>query len=666
MRYLQWLLDVQKVDGFRIDAAKHMASWTFDSFFDTVSYNRRETPDGRFVIPYSFVESVESNDFTFDRFVRKPNGRTTGRTGDSFGNRDALDLSGAGRIRDLITNYGAGVGTGNGTWVGSYSVLAAHIDSTDDGFNNGTVGVNHIWSHDNGSTGNGSSAPTTPTSVQQGWFAHAYLTMRPGQAKLFHNARGINRSSGFWPRAGLTPPFGVEPSNNTTNRVISTLVQSANHLGRGEFYPRIQEGDVYIFERASRLPNNSLSGNVIVGANDTYRAGYDQRTFTTNFPQGTRLVEVTGNATDPLVDPNNDIFDVVTVGAGGSVTIRVPTNTNPNNVQHHRGWVIYAPAIPAGTLSIVGSTTSLPAEGTTVVSWRRRTNAIPIVTGNTFDLQLVTTKGDTGAPNNDTADDNAVFRINKGFFDYNSNGNIDIDYTNGVVPGFEFFTQVNQPLYGTTNTTGLYRQTIDCNDLFEGYNYITVTAFAKRPNDYAPLFREFRTAVYVDRLDPTFTLTNPDNLPEGTTSNKFFVKALDKTVTKVHIILNPADLSDPISLATTSNVATQDDRYDWSRTLLNMRDDENTIVVVAFEESGRAAYQIYTVNIGTPCDSLDFNQDQVFPDLQDALDFIAVYGGGNCPTAQCNDIDFNNDEVFPDGQDLIDFFAVFGGAPCPN
>jgi hypothetical protein len=67
-----------------------------------------------------------------------------------------------------------------------------------------------------------------------------------------------------------------------------------------------------------------------------------------------------------------------------------------------------------------------------------------------------------------------------------------------------------------------------------------------------------------------------------------------------------------------------------------------------------------------PCDDLDFNGDGVFPDIQDVNDFIAVFGGGTCPTGTCDDIDFNNDGVLPDSQDLLDFIFVFGGGTCPS
>jgi hypothetical protein len=70
---------------------------------------------------------------------------------------------------------------------------------------------------------------------------------------------------------------------------------------------------------------------------------------------------------------------------------------------------------------------------------------------------------------------------------------------------------------------------------------------------------------------------------------------------------------------------------------------------------------------GPSCDSIDFNNDDVSPDIQDIDDFLSVFGGGPCstdPTPGCNDIDFNNDDVSPDIVDINAFLSVFGGGPC--
>ena len=69
------------------------------------------------------------------------------------------------------------------------------------------------------------------------------------------------------------------------------------------------------------------------------------------------------------------------------------------------------------------------------------------------------------------------------------------------------------------------------------------------------------------------------------------------------------------------------------------------------------------------CDSIDFNNNGVFPEDQDVIDFLEVLAGGtpsSCdPSLDCNDIDFNNNDVFPEDQDVIDFFNVLAGGACP-
>ncbi len=67
---------------------------------------------------------------------------------------------------------------------------------------------------------------------------------------------------------------------------------------------------------------------------------------------------------------------------------------------------------------------------------------------------------------------------------------------------------------------------------------------------------------------------------------------------------------------------------------------------------------------GPSCDSIDFNGDTLFPDTQDIIDFIAVFGGATCPTGTCGDIDYNNDGLFPDTLDISALISVFGGGEC--
>ncbi len=65
------------------------------------------------------------------------------------------------------------------------------------------------------------------------------------------------------------------------------------------------------------------------------------------------------------------------------------------------------------------------------------------------------------------------------------------------------------------------------------------------------------------------------------------------------------------------------------------------------------------------CDSIDFNNDTLFPDTQDIDDFLSVFSGGTCSNdPNCGDIDFNNDTLFPDTLDIDALLSVFSGGPC--
>ncbi|HLP82776.1 MAG TPA: hypothetical protein VK157_00365 [Phycisphaerales bacterium] len=83
---------------------------------------------------------------------------------------------------------------------------------------------------------------------------------------------------------------------------------------------------------------------------------------------------------------------------------------------------------------------------------------------------------------------------------------------------------------------------------------------------------------------------------------------------------------------------------------------------VTFDVSYGAGLVRLTV-VTTLCDTIDFNQNGVFPEDQDVVDFFDVLAGGSC--SLCNDIDFNNNGVFPEDQDVVDFFNVLAGGTCP-
>jgi hypothetical protein len=71
------------------------------------------------------------------------------------------------------------------------------------------------------------------------------------------------------------------------------------------------------------------------------------------------------------------------------------------------------------------------------------------------------------------------------------------------------------------------------------------------------------------------------------------------------------------------------------------------------------------ITTGPVCDSVDFNNDGLFPDTLDIDDFLSVFSGGGCSNdPNCNDVDFNNDGLFPDTLDIDALLSVFSGGPC--
>jgi hypothetical protein len=87
-----------------------------------------------------------------------------------------------------------------------------------------------------------------------------------------------------------------------------------------------------------------------------------------------------------------------------------------------------------------------------------------------------------------------------------------------------------------------------------------------------------------------------------------------------------------------------------------------------FAESG-SLFAVLTLGTPPACDAIDFNNNGVFPEDQDVVDFFDILAGGTPATCNgvvgCNDIDFNNNGVFPEDQDVVDFFNVLAGGTCP-
>ena len=139
MRNAQWLVQAVGVDGFRIDAAKHVDGFVLD-YLDRAVYraNPRTLLDGSTKHVFSFSEVFDGNPALLLSHVKKNiNPNDPGRIG---GNRDTLDFKLYFALKDNLEQHR------------HRQRLAEHqerqLDFADDGLHNGSPGVMFVNSHD--------------------------------------------------------------------------------------------------------------------------------------------------------------------------------------------------------------------------------------------------------------------------------------------------------------------------------------------------------------------------------------------------------------------------------------------------------------------------------------------------------------------------------------
>ena len=87
-----------------------------------------------------------------------------------------------------------------------------------------------------------------------------------------------------------------------------------------------------------------------------------------------------------------------------------------------------------------------------------------------------------------------------------------------------------------------------------------------------------------------------------------------------------------------------------------LQDDEDVSLFLDYAET----------RCGTgSCGDIDFNNDGVFHDEHDVIDFMTVLSGGECSNGNtCDCIDFNRNSVFPDDADVLCFLHIYAGGTC--
>jgi len=585
MRYAQWLVQDIGVDGLRVDAARHVPLGAAGDPFNPTQVDvprlidravagaaSRTNLDGTSRSVFQFQEVFNGDPNFLQGFVRK-----SAAAGDTTApNRDVLDFPMWFAMRSHLS-----ADAGSNNW---YSIRNASQDARDDGLaNNGSQSIGFVVNHDEG-------------GVHLSNVAHAWILTRPGNAYVYFRGNDFDRTgnSQFFLKDGRGDALGGQYGS-----IITRLVEIRNAYGRGDFQERYIDGggvsgfsNVYAYER---------QGSMMVGlSSDTSGQGvtsFDQRTMGSAFASGTRLVELTGNAADPEVDPLGQIPELVTVGSGGQVTLRIPRNQNINGLSHGRGYVMYGLPRPTGTLGISGVSGTIAGETPTpATNSRARLSAIDVVTADQFTLSLATQKVVLSDGFHDSFADgaSAVFRFNDGM-DMNGNGAVDFASSassNATRYGFEAFTTVNDPGYDANpafSGAGSFAQTIDATRLDEGYHYVTVRAFRHRGAGESEVFTDFRRTIYVDRLAPESSLAGFETVAGAADARDLLVRSDDLTAHTVHVLWNlPYGLDETAVLAQVSaaDAAEQIDRDLFSFQAADVMSGNLVATVITTEITG--------------------------------------------------------------------------------
>lgn len=573
MRNTQWLVQSIGVDAFRIDAAKHMPPWVLN-YFDRAVYRASQRPllDGSPRHVFAYSEVYDGNWGLLADYVRKDiNPAQPGTIG---GNRDALDFPLFFAMRDNLS--------GNGLQNDWNNVIAASFDRQDDGLHNGSQGVKFVSSHDD-------------EGAYLGNVAHAYTLMLPGNAMVYFNAQEFGTGRASFPKPGRSDALG-----GMYGDAMTRLVDLRNRYGRGNYLPRLVEKENFAFEREK---------SALVLLSNRLDSGFDSRVIQTSFAPGTHLIELTGNASSATADPNDDIPEVISVGAGGLVNARFLRNVAPGtNTATGAGYLIYGLATPQGQLTVSNvastlagwnrNTAGMNADQIAYANATQRLADVSVISAATFSVMLRTNKvyllGNPALRDADADGDNALLSIDAGI-DINGNGVVDHVAPGSTSYGFEEFSIVRQPGYTSLDNNGTYTQSVNTAQLSEGYHHLTVRAFRHRSDSGPAVFTDWRKTIYVDRLPPNSTVESFESWDSSNSSNRdLIVRSLDQTANSVHVFLDiPAAVSDAtiLSWIGQTNHASQWDRDLFKYGFGSVASGNHVATVVSYEITGNRNIQ---------------------------------------------------------------------------
>jgi hypothetical protein len=320
--------------------------------------------------------------------------------------------------------------------------------------------------------------------------AYAYTLMMPGNAIVYHHAQEFGRPGDF-PQDGRGDALGGLFGDR-----ITRLIAIRNSHGRGNYIERWSEKELFAFER---------EGSAVVLLNNRLDEGFDSRTLQVSFEPETPLVELTGNASDPAIDPHDDVPELVRVNAERKINVRFPRNVARGGSVHNSGYLVYGlapPQAPAG-LQLTGVDRVIPPETPVpATNGTARLAELHVIKGDSFQIHIKFVKVNLlGSIRDEFADgDNALFRIDAGL-DGNANDQVDFRQPGTASYGFERFVEKSSPLIGPGGTSGSgeFSQTIDTTELDPGIHFIEVRAFRHRPRGGPAIFSSFKKVILIER-----------------------------------------------------------------------------------------------------------------------------------------------------------------------
>lgn len=586
MRTAQWLVQVVGVDGLRLDAAKHVQGFVLD-YIDRAIYrqNPRKLLDGSTNHLFTYSEVFDANPAILLPHVKKNiNNADPGRIG---GNRDTLDFKLYFALKENLERTAV-----PGAW---QRIKDAALDVADDRLHNGSAGVAFTHNHD----------VFKPFALEH--VALAYTLMMPGNTVVYFNGREFGDSRDF-PKPGRGDALSVGRGS-----MVTRLANLRTTHGRGDYAERWDGTDgLFAFER---------TGSTLVLLSNRGDAGFDSRTLTNlGFRPGTLLVELSGNAADPAINPDRggrrDIAEVIRVFSEGGVSkanvrFQRPGTTSPSGQFnfHGKGFLVYGLATPRSKAGIELTNTAETLPGRSDPANNRengmqRQTDISVIRNNSFEVRL-RTEPVRLLGSNDLRDvaadgDQALLRMDDGL-DVNGNGRVDFRVTGTTEYGFERFVTKSSPLIRSGNVNGPrgdgeFRQLINATSLSEGLHFITVRAYRHQPAGSPAVFSDFRKVIYVDRTPPVSAFDSFHPLPSGDT--EVWIRSVDLTANNVHVFANlPATMGEADILATAGEGKGRCKRIDralFKTVLKGLPKGSNTLTIVTFEPTGSRNVQRVT------------------------------------------------------------------------